>query len=70
MNFTHDEINLICIYNTGSRERLIAELTEMQSHLIPDETELIELTASALGKLGKMSDADFDSIADSFVAEF
>lgn len=30
MNFTNDEMNLMCIYNTGSRENLMRELREMR----------------------------------------
>ena len=58
-NFIFEEINLMCIYNTGSRTGLIEALTEMRGHLEPDETELRELTDSALGKLQAMSDAEF-----------
>ncbi|WP_308543703.1 transposon-transfer assisting family protein [uncultured Oscillibacter sp.] len=58
-NFTFEEINLMCIYNTGSRTGLIEALTEMRGHLEPDETELRELTDSALDKLQAMSDAEF-----------
>ena len=29
--FTHDEINLMCIYNPGSRKALIQELTHMKT---------------------------------------
>ena len=50
-NFIFEEINLMCIYNTGSRTGLIEALNEMRGHLEPDETELRELTDSALGKL-------------------
>ena len=57
--FTFEEMNLLCIYNTGSRTGLIEALTEMRGHLKPDETELRELTDSALGKLQAMSDAEF-----------
>lgn len=57
--FTFEETNLLCIYNTGSRTGLIEALTEMRGHLEPDETELRELTDSALGKLQAMSDAEF-----------
>ena len=57
--FTFEEMNLLCIYNTGSRTGLIEALTEMRGHLEPDETELRELTDSALGKLQAMSDAEF-----------
>ena len=58
-NFTFDEINLMCIYNTGSRTGLIDSLREMRGELSPEETELRELTDSALGKLQAMSDAEF-----------
>ena len=58
-NFTFEEMNLMCIYNTGSRTGLIDSLREMRSELAPEETELRELTDSALGKLQTMSDAEF-----------
>ena len=58
-NFTFEEINLMCIYNTGSRTGLIAALTEMRGELSPEEAELRELTDSALMKLRAMSDAEF-----------
>ena len=62
MHFTKDEINLMAIYSPGSREGLIRELTEMRTHLAPDETELREMTDSMLNKLGGMSDAAFDTL--------
>ena len=60
-NFTFEEMNLLCIYNTntGSRTELIEALTEMRGELSPEEAELRELTYSALGKLQAMSDAEF-----------
>lgn len=57
--FTFEETNLLCIYNTGSRAGLIEALTEMRGELSPEETELRELTDSALDKLQAMSDAEF-----------
>ena len=54
-NFTFEEMNLMCIYNTGSRTGLIDSLREMRGELAPEETELRELTDSALGKLQAMS---------------
>ncbi len=57
--FTNDEINLMCIYNTGTREGLIAELSQMRSYLGTEETELLALTDSSLGKLRNMKDADY-----------
>jgi len=62
MTFTHDEMNMLCIYNGGSRENTIAELREMRTYLEPDETELRELTDSTLEKLAKISDAEFDKL--------
>ena len=50
-NFTFEEMNLMCIYNTGSRTGLINSLREMRGELAPEETELRALTDSALGKL-------------------
>lgn len=58
-NFTFEEMNLLCIYNNGSRTGLIAALTEMRGELSPEEAELRELTDSTLGKLWAMSDAEF-----------
>ena len=58
-NFTFEEMNLMCIYNTGSRIGLIEALTEMRGYLTPEETELRELTDSALMKLQAMGDSDF-----------
>ena len=58
-DFTFEEMNLMCIYNPGSRTGLIDALTEMRGELSPEETELRELTDSALMKLRAMSDAEF-----------
>lgn len=58
--FTFEEMNLMSIYNsTGTREGLIAALTEMRGYLDADETELLEMTNSALKKLERMNDAAF-----------
>lgn len=61
-NFTFEEMNLMCIYNTGMREGLIGALTEMRGYLEPDETELLTLTDSTLEKLSHMSDEAFDAM--------
>ena len=59
-HFTHDEVSLMSIYNAaGTREGLIAALTEMRGYLDAEEAELRELTDSALMKLQAMSDAEF-----------
>ena len=61
MNFTNDELNLMCIYSAGgSRTDLVEKLTEMKRYLENDETELLALTESALSKLSQMTDDEFD----------
>ena len=60
--FTNDEMNLMCIYNTGSRTDLIAALSTLQEHLEADEVELLRLTDSAIEKLRKLSDEAFEKL--------
>ena len=62
MNFTHDEINLMAIYNPGTRKGLMAELAAMRKYLEPDEAELLRLTDFVLSKLSHMTDAAFDTL--------
>ena len=57
--FTRDEMNLMCIYDTGTREGLIEALTGMRGYLEPDEEELRSLTDSVLGKLRGMTDEEY-----------
>ena len=38
MNFNHEELMLMMLYNTGTRLGLIHELRLMQCYLMPDET--------------------------------
>ena len=61
-NFTYEEINLMSLYNTGNRERLIEVLTEMRSYLTWSEAELRDLTDSTLDKLAGMTDVEFDTL--------
>lgn len=62
MNFTNDEMNLMCIYNTGTREGTLNALTAMREYLTAEETELRDMTDSVVEKLGKMSDAEFAAL--------
>lgn len=62
MNFTNDEMNLMCIYQTGDRQGLISTLKEMQGYLDEDEAELRALTDSALQKLSEITDEDFAAL--------
>lgn len=68
--FTVEETNLICIYNTGSREDLITELSKMQTHLQKDERELLELTHSVIDKLNAMKGDEFEDMILELVADF
>lgn len=63
-----EEMNLICIYNPGTRTGLIDELSEMQNHLEQDETELMELVQSVINKIATMSDGEFESITARLIA--
>ena len=58
-HFTFEEMNLMCIYNPGTRAGLMENLSEMRGYLSPEESELRELTDSALGKLDAMTDGAF-----------
>ena len=62
MNITFEEQQLMSLYNTGTRTGLIAALEEMRGYLAADETELRELTDSAIAKLRRMSDAEYDAL--------
>ena len=59
MDFTNDEMNLMCIYDTGCRTGLINALSEMRKELSTDEIVLRELTDSVLNKLSDIPDEDY-----------
>lgn len=59
MTFTHDELNLMCIYDTGTRTGLLEALSRMKAVLEVEETELRELTDTVIEKLSAMSDAEY-----------
>lgn len=62
MNFTNDEMNLMCIYDTGNRTGLINALSEMRKELDTDEAALRELTDSTLNKLSAMTEEDYEKL--------
>lgn len=68
--FTVEETNLMCFYDTGTRTGLIAELETMSGHLEPDETELAELTRSALEKLRAMSDEEYAALSKTLIPDY
>ena len=58
--FTHDELQLMSIYNTGTKEGLMEELKTMRQHLGSDEPELIALTDSVLEKLKLLTEDEYE----------
>lgn len=63
MNFTNDEMNLMCIYNRDTRKELIDALDEMRGYLDEDEAALRELTDSTIGKLNAITDAQYAELS-------
>ena len=62
-HFTYEEMELMSIYDPGTREGLIAALTEMRGYLDAEEAELRELTDSALAKLRGITEAEYAALA-------
>lgn len=60
--FTVDEMNLMCIYDTGTREGLIQELHTMRRYIESDQPELLAMTDSVLEKLSKISDTAYAAL--------
>ncbi len=61
-NLTHDEMNLLCIYQKNTRIGTMDSITVMQQYLEQDETELLEMSDSLLDKLEQISDEEFDEL--------
>ena len=59
MNFDHEELMLMMLYNTGTRQGLVRELRLMQCYLMPDETALRDLSEGVIEKLKLLTDAEF-----------
>lgn len=62
MNITYEQQQLMSIYNTGTRMGLLEALANMRTYLYKDETELRDLTDSAIEKLRRMTDAEFETL--------
>ena len=64
MNFSVEEENLICVYHTSDRRRRMARMMAA----LPDmDTEMRRLANSAIAKLDRMTDTDFDGQRFDFV---
>ena len=63
ITITYEEQQLMAVYNgSGNRAGLIAELTQMRSYLGDGDSDLRELTDSAIGKLEAMTDAEYAAL--------
>lgn len=58
-SFTYDEINLMCIYDVGSRKGLIKELNRTLALMSKEDAELVSITESAITKLQDMTDDQY-----------
>lgn len=58
-NFTRKELDLICIYDPGTRNGLISDLIDMTGCLMPDEAELRRLAESVITKLRCITDEEY-----------
>ena len=59
-NFTVEEINLMCVFNTGSRMKLMEDIRRVLPHL--KDSEMKELAENVLKKLQKMNDEEFKEL--------
>jgi hypothetical protein len=57
--FTVEEVNLMCIFDTSSRDNLINELTATLIHFEDDMTEIAD---SVIRKLKTISDSEYEII--------
>ena len=60
--FSIEELNLLCIYDTGTRSGLMEGLEKIILELSAEDTELAELVQSALKKLAAMSDQEYGEL--------
>ena len=70
MEFTIEEINLMCIYDTGTRQGLMDALKAMYSDLLPEEAELRQLTESVLARLDGMTDDEYAQMQESLIPAY
>ena len=60
IRFTVEEINLISIYNTGTRRELIGEMTAALPFM---DSDMRELTGRTLDKLNALTDNEYLQLA-------
>lgn len=60
--FSIEELNLMCIYDTGSRIGLISMLQKLEPELAEEDAELMDLVQNVLQKLAAMSDQEYSEL--------
>ena len=68
--FTIEEINLMCIYDTGTRQGLMDALKAMHSDLLSEEAELRQLTENVLARLNGMTDDEYAQMQESLIPAY
>ena len=68
--FTIEEINLMCIYDTGTRQGLMDALKAMLGDLLPEEAELRQLTENVLARLNGMTDDEYAQMLSSMIPAY
>lgn len=68
--FSNNEINVMCIYETDSRKGLISKLQEMREYLAPDQNELRADMDSCVKKLKTMTDEQYAALTKTLVPDF
>jgi len=58
--FSAEEINLMCIFDNSSKDKLLAELRESKSYVY--EPDMRDIYDNTIEKLEKISDEDFSEI--------
>ena len=59
--FTVEETNLICIFQSDSRTKVIEDIHKAVGHI--DDDELVELSVRVAEKLEKLSDEEYAGLA-------
>lgn len=58
--FTVEETNLICIFQSDSRAKVIEDIHKTMKHI--DDDELMELSVKVAEKLEKLSDEEYGGL--------
>ena len=70
MEFTIEEIDLVCICDTGTRQGLMDVLKAMLGDLLPEEVEFRQLTENVLARFNGMTDDEYAQMQDSLIPAY